>query len=280
MADTNHVYYGSGAPPIIYHQGKAFIGGMVDSTIKDLPDVTTSDNGKILKVIEGKWGKGDKPFNSLSASIFIINYENNLSNDTLYLVNGEINRNGRLNRNVTSSSSAITLDPPSSYVTNHEGWRAFHDEDSYGWTNHLTDGYLIYMFQDAKFVTELNAVLKWHGDFTNPHLCEIDWEYTENGTDWLDPSDTGAAYNNIFVDYTVTSSTTETETNISVKLKSTTKMLGVRFKNLYSMCEHDASSSDDWVFELHDVLIKGLAVGSDNTKSSIWYKGRCYSEVS
>lgn len=30
MADTNHVYYGSGAPPIIYHQGKAYIGGMVE----------------------------------------------------------------------------------------------------------------------------------------------------------------------------------------------------------------------------------------------------------
>lgn len=45
MADPGQVYHNSGTPPLIYYMGKAYIGGMVDTTIKD-------DIGFIIPVSE------------------------------------------------------------------------------------------------------------------------------------------------------------------------------------------------------------------------------------
>lgn len=243
-------------------------------TGEELPDVTSSDNGKILKVVEGEWNKGDKPFIPTISTTYLNNYENYLENDTIYLVRGLIDRSARLSKDASSSTSEISVSPNGAYVTNHEGWRAFHDGDEYGWTNHYADGYLTYMFSSARVVNEIDATLKWHGIFTDPHLCSINWEYTVNGTDWITPT---APY---LVDYTVTSGTTITEKSVQKKMDNTI-MLGVRFKNPYIMCGSDAGPTD-WVFELHDVAIKGLdaVLNADyNTNASTWYKGRCYGEI-
>lgn len=122
-----------------------------------LPKVTNADNGKVLQVKNGKWGKGDEKLVHISSVSFLDDFHKLSENDTLYLVSGEIEEDARLNESIESEAASEgivsyypTVIPPEE---NHEPWRAFHDDDEYnGWTsryaNEGASAHIQYNFQN------------------------------------------------------------------------------------------------------------------------------------
>lgn len=138
----------------------------IEKSIKDidikgiksgLPKVTNADNGKVLQVKNGKWGKGDEKFVHISCDSFLDKFHEFSEKDTLYLVSGEIEEDARLNESIESEAASEgivtyypTIIPPEE---NHEPWRAFHDDDEYGgWStkyeNEENSAFIQYDFQN------------------------------------------------------------------------------------------------------------------------------------
>jgi len=272
----------------------------IEKSIKDidikgiksgLPKVTNADNGKVLQVKNGKWGKGEHAIN-VTAEEFEENYSNYKNKNTIIFVNGPVAIEERLNESINSEEAAagkVILNPEWNYVSgdnDYNGWHAFHDEDTTGWCtmfpyndqifvsrNNL--GYLEYTFDEPKLISEISAGLQEYCAAHQSVQCEISWDYTVDGEHWLDPSVTGIADTNYIFAQSVETDTHSYEDYVDTTVSITpTEILAIRFKNTYAMCTNNGGANDDYVFALKNIIFKSVV--TNESDASIWYKGACY----
>lgn len=87
--------------------------GEVLESLAELPVVTSSDNGKILKVVDGKWNKGDAPSNEPFIVTITGELDGEYTIDKTYLQTKEAYLAGKqiiLNNNDDSSNCLICYD--------------------------------------------------------------------------------------------------------------------------------------------------------------------------
>lgn len=253
----------------------------IEKSIKDidikgiksgLPKVTNADNGKVLQVKNGKWGKGDEKLKAVGNEDFKLNYITYKQTDTLYLVTGGIETDTRLNESIESEAASEgivtyypTIIPPEE---NHEPWRAFHDDDEYGgWStryeNEEASARIQYNFETPAMVEYINCKFKYEnlsdGD-AQAIPIKIFVETSEDGTTWT-------RHERPLLDH-----------DISPSYKpsiSTSRYAGV-YKAIRFVSINQMYVSDVACVSIGNIKFNGLVTNGDLNVKSVWYEGVCF----
>lgn len=240
-----------------------------------LPKVTAKDNGKLLKVINGKWGKGDDTSISViqqPASYYFNNYRDQLSSPDIFMVYGKIEENVRKNESVSAASSNIYTDPTNSELEGYESWRAFHDDDSNGWCTDNSQASLIYKFNVVTVLQSMSFRIKWDGALLANHSCEgLRLYYKNEDGEWVGQIR--------IADYTIPSGSPAGYKDFEVTFNSPICSKGGEFK--ISLGFNMVPESEVNVkFSIQNVIFNGynarIQTDSKAYGCSIWYKGTCY----
>lgn len=245
-----------------------------------LPKVTNKDNDKILKVINGKWGKGDDDAGISAiqqpASYYLNNYRDQSSSPDIFMVYGKIEENVRKNESVSAASNNIYTDPANSELEGYESWRAFHDDDSNGWCTDNSRASLIYKFNVVTVLQSMSFRIKWVGPLLNNHRCDgIRLYYKNSDNEW--------AGNIPIADYTISAGSPAGYKDFEVTFSSPISPKGeVKiFLNGFEMVPEDEIEVK---FSIQNVIFKGykasVQTDSKDYGCSIWYRGACYGNVS
>lgn len=245
-----------------------------------LPKVTNNDNGKILKVINGKWGKGtdDTGISAIQqpASYYLNNYRDQSSSSDIFMVYGKIEENVRKNESVSAASNNIYTDPANSELEGYESWRAFHDDDSNGWCTDNSSASLIYKFNVVTVLQSMSFRIKWVGPLLNNHRCdEIRLYYKNSDNEW--------AGNIRIADYTIRSGSPAGYKDFEVTFSSPICSKGGEIKISLNGFELVPEDEVEVKFSIQNVIFNGYkaSVQTDSKAygCSIWYKGACYGNV-
>lgn len=147
-----------------------------------LPKVTNADNGKVLKVISGKWGKGDKPSESIYANDFAEHFDEYALKDVVYFVDGTVEPYTRFNESIDSQEAAqnkVYAGPvnPSVVIIGYEPWHAFSDNAEHGFSTVYdeSDGsYLQYAFEYPQHVRAISFKLKYETNLDEPPTIPVE----------------------------------------------------------------------------------------------------------
>ena len=248
-----------------------------------LPKVTNKDNGKLLKVINGKWNKGEAEAGlgvvKVSGTSYAFRYDEfSRDEENLYLVNDTVLLGAQLSKRyiVTSDAQETDLVSASNNITNHEPWRILHAGDSNGWTSEDAEGsYIQYDFDGGAAITQIKLTIKCakldeSGSSWTKNV-KIGYKYSyDEGQTWLPEGDPENIIERSFMDVSPSGIIGKA---VSPGLIGGRTITNIRIYNQTKLMD----SSDNSLITLHDLLLYGVREISDNC-DSIWYKGKPYSE--
>lgn len=252
----------------------------IEKSIKDidikgiksgLPKVTSKDNGKLLKVINGKWGKGDNPLEPIYANDFAEHFDEYAQKNVLYLVDGSVEPYTRFNESIDSQEAAqnkVYAGPvnPSVVIIGYEPWTAFSDNAEHGFSTVYdeSDGsYLQYVFDYPQHVRAISFKLKYETNLDEPPTIPVELyvEVHDGQRGWKDR--TLLFRGNIDEDFEYT---WYAPTSNPLSITDS-----IRFINTSPL-----SDNSTYVVSIANIQLFDASSELDTGDKSIWYKGLCY----
>lgn len=245
-----------------------------------LPKVTNADNGKVLQVKNGKWGKGDEKFKAVGNEDFKLNYITYAQTDTLYLVTGGISEHfERVSENLTENTPSTVIEgpvtlPPREIIMDHLAWQAFHDDDEYGgWSTVYSEessggaSYLEYKFETPTMVEYIYCKFKYEnlsdGD-AQAIPIKIFVETSEDGITWT-------RHERPLIDHDISP---------SYKPSISTSRYAGTYKAIRFVSINPMYISNIACVSIGNIKFDGLVTNGDLNVRSIWYEGLCFGNVS